>query len=328
MKKKLVIFTHSDTFLTDTVKYIQRQEDIELRVHKLIDNHPGKMDYKKVAEDLTWCDVALHDWSCVTQTVSDAMDFKCRQVVRIHRYEFYRPHLLGFKFEERDLIMFDSEPHKDYFINELWRNPAIGNSCVVIPTNWVDLDRFTLGKGCPDSDILRILMVGPITERKGLYMALNYLNGIQNIELHLVSRDGDYEYAQDCARYASKHKINVISHNEVSDEELVEIMRDSDVILSMSRNESAGVSIAEAMACGCVPMINDWYGAEWHYNYTFNCPSEFKKDVENIADWKGQQYYSQVRSNQRDWVSENRDARVLIPRFVEELMGDGVPRKW
>jgi glycosyltransferase involved in cell wall biosynthesis len=52
---------------------------------------------------------------------------------------------------------------------------------------------------------------------------------------------------------------NVSFRGRLSDEELEKLMRSAKVYLQLSRHEGFGCSVAEAMMCGCIPIVSDAY---------------------------------------------------------------------
>jgi len=105
----------------------------------------------------------------------------------------------------------------------------------------------------PSSDRLRVVLVGNVTEGKGVLELIETLQGAGGISLRLIgSVTADAEYAAR-AREAGAG-FDVTFEGALPHAECLALIAESDVLVSASRMESYGMAIADARACG-VPVL-------------------------------------------------------------------------
>lgn len=103
------------------------------------------------------------------------------------------------------------------------------------------------------ADRLRAVLVGNVTEGKGVLELVEALRGSEGISLRIVgSMTADAAYA-DRVR-AAVEGMDVELVGAVPHERCLAIVSESDVLVSASRMESYGMAIADALACG-VPVV-------------------------------------------------------------------------
>lgn len=91
-----------------------------------------------------------------------------------------------------------------------------------------------------------------VIKRKGLYTFVKAARFLPNVQFMIIGVRND---ALNILR--SKSPENVVTLGRVSEEELVECYQRAKVYCQLSYVESFGMALAEAMACGCVPVVTD-----------------------------------------------------------------------
>jgi glycosyltransferase involved in cell wall biosynthesis len=121
----------------------------------------------------------------------------------------------------------------------------------------VDTDRFTPPKSYGEGRTMRVALVGRLTEQKGIDKFLSAL-AIVNSDLAARERTefivvGSGPLAPLVQAAAERHR-NLRYVGPVVDDRLLDIYRDSDLIVMPSRYETMGIVALEAQACG-LPVI-------------------------------------------------------------------------
>lgn len=112
-------------------------------------------------------------------------------------------------------------------------------------------------------------------------------------------------------------EANVIKN--ISHENLIEAFKHAKVYCQLSRTESCGVSLLEAMACGCVPVVTNCdalpevvgeTGRIVHYNQRF----ETRRAIDAALLMSG----DQARDRAREFSKENR--KTILDKMLGELI--------
>ena len=152
----------------------------------------------------------------------------------------------------------------------------------------VNMDRYTLSK---DKDMKKIAWVCEKWATKGIDYALQIMAQLPNYyELHALGPWND-RYAWEKAYqedFIEKNNIKYIEYDWVDD--VNDFYQDKGHILSASKKEAFGYSIAEGMATGCNPVIHRFYGADaiWP-GITWNTIDEAVSQIKNetVKDTRG-----------------------------------------
>lgn len=125
----------------------------------------------------------------------------------------------------------------------------------VIP-NGADTDRFTYREG-PRSGVLTAAICSDVrTLRvKGLDRFLEVAAALPDVSFRIVGVNGE------ALAWLSEHRTeNVVLEGVVSPELLADRYAGASVICQLSRSESFGLAVAEAMSCGAIPVVTDETG--------------------------------------------------------------------
>jgi len=119
--------------------------------------------------------------------------------------------------------------------------------------NSVDTDKFHPGRQKEDIVSTTCFVNRDTIKRKGLLTFIEAAKNVSNAEFFIVGKSSDdsIEYLRSIA------PGNVTFTGFVPDDELIDLLQRSRVYCQLSFYESFGVALAEAMACGCIPVITD-----------------------------------------------------------------------
>lgn len=113
-------------------------------------------------------------------------------------------------------------------------------------------------------------MVRPETPRRGAARTMQLLRGLANRYGEEVRVDIFGCSREDIKVHELDQDFHFTNHGEIKQTEVARILAEADVFLDLSDYQAFGRTAAEAMACGCVPVITRRGGAD-----------EFVKDREN-----------------------------------------------
>lgn len=155
-------------------------------------------------------------------------------------------------FNSANLITVPSNYSKNILLKY---NPFIAENLKVFP-NLIDIFKYAVRDVGIKKSKKMVLTVGNINKwyiyRKGLLIFVKSAKFLPDVEFYLV---GKYDNSISILkRQASK---NVHFTGYLSDKELIKLYSLSDVYCQLSKSESFGVALAEAMLCECVPVVSD-----------------------------------------------------------------------
>ncbi len=133
--------------------------------------------------------------------------------------------------------------------------PEIPNNKRYVINNCVDTDLFMPREH--NNSVLKIATSGLLTPYKGydiLMKALLYLKEA-NID-YKVTMFGDGAERDNLSRLVTDNGLNVTFRGYVDKMTLAQELPEFDLFVQPSRVESFGISVTEAMACGCVPICS------------------------------------------------------------------------
>jgi glycosyltransferase involved in cell wall biosynthesis len=133
----------------------------------------------------------------------------------------------------------------------------------------------TVSRLAPEKNLERIPRIAEQTQRAKFIIIGNRQNQEVQSKLSRLIRDLNVD-----------NKVKIIT--DVSKDQLREILLNSKVYLHSAINEHFGISIIEAMACGCVPVVHDSGGPREfvppHLRY-LNTEEAAAKIEQAISDW-------------------------------------------
>jgi len=175
-----------------------------------------------------------------------------------------------------------------------------------------------------------IVMAGNIVPKKRVYTAVQMLADLpEEFHLHIYGQGGQAGYGN------PEYHINigdliddlglgnrVQGRPPVPHEELCGIFQRAHFVLSASNEEGCHTSVAEGMACGCVPLVGGWRGAGNVYpeEWVWKTP----RGLYGLCDrWAGMPEDEQRGLTQwaRDWVLPKYDARIIAGQMADVITG-------
>ena len=220
-----------------------------------------------------WCANALADLTQMPKIVPI--------IARLHSYEAFSDFPDKVRWENVDALAFVS--HK---VEDLIRDHFALNVPSAWMPNGVDLQRFTIPIG-KRRDTKKIAFIGHISAKKGPMLLAQVAAALPDgYSIHVAGRIDDMRFAvylQDfLAKVGKRDRVKFEGHVE----DIAAWLRDKSFILSTSPFESFGMGIAEGVACGLIPLVHDFPGAEeWWGDATWKTPADLVKMLDdNQAD--------------------------------------------
>ena len=241
--------------------------------------------------DLIWCEFAQPPFQFALNLAPEK-----KIIARIHRIEIYNDYLYSLNWSAVDMLIFSSDHVKDIFYERLAaaKAPEGGLSIdnkprhdMVLPTNVVNHKIFSfIHRDCKPP--FNVCLIGHMIEIKRSYDIIQWFKDVDaRFRLNIVAHDSDWgsSYGATVKRLAEKDsRITIL--NGMDRIALAKFMQSQDIIVSHSREEGTAVSVMEAMATGCYPLLAGWNGAGEVYSdkYVYNSPKEFYNKLEEWAD--------------------------------------------
>lgn len=271
----ILVAGHDLKFIKFYVDYLDKS-DHEVKIDQW-ENHVAH-DIKKSFSLLEWADIIFCEWG-LGNTIFYSKNKRENQklIVRLHRQELETSYLSQAKIDKIDSFIAVSP----YIYEEFSRTFNLPREKMYLVYNNVDLRKLN-DQNIPDRKH-HIGMVGYLPKLKRMDLALDIFEELYNKDnryvLHfkgkkpeelrwLMRIDEEREYYESQFRRIEESiwKNNVI-FEPFGD--VVDFYNRMEFILSVSDVESFHLAVAEGMACGAVPIINNWEGSYTIY------PSEF-----------------------------------------------------
>jgi glycosyltransferase involved in cell wall biosynthesis len=160
----------------------------------------------------------------------------------------YALHLLGYR-AARSILLF-SEHSRQEFV----RLPGMAALDARLSYLGVDTERFTPGPARGDHVLTVSYVSDKLLRRKGVYTLIEAARLTPEIEYRIAGMVSD-EGAARALVAASPPNVRFLGYQTPAG--LVAEMQAAKVYAQLSYHEGFGVAVAEAMACGCVPVTTD-----------------------------------------------------------------------
>lgn len=185
---------------------------------------------------------------------------------RIHRYEVYQDTVNYFNYKNVDRLIFVAPGVKDRF-SKVFPHKYSDTQAVIIE-NGVDMDQFIfrdrpIGK--------KLIFVGRIHPVKNpsllLQIVARLVSEDRGYTLDIYGEHHDAVYEEWFNYQVDKLGLrdNVTVHKPVTHETLAKRLSESDFILMSSIIEGMSQATVEAMACGTIPVVANYFGSELTY---------------------------------------------------------------
>jgi len=130
----------------------------------------------------------------------------------------------------------------------------INKKKLVLIENGIETEKFKSGKKKKNS----FVFLGRMSKNKRIGLLIDALAETkEKFELHIAGMDFD-NIALDLRAKALEKGISdkVIIHGEISEKKLLDLLSESEFFVSASEYEGFGITALEAMASGCIPILN------------------------------------------------------------------------
>lgn len=281
-----------DNFIKDIAEILSNIYNVRLVV---------STDGRQIQEVYNWADIVWLEWANeMAIEITNKLPKVGKTIIcRLHRYEAFTPFIQKINWNNIDYLILVAEhmkkPLKTYHPNIYTH---IKNKIIVI-SNGLNLNKFKFKMRQPGYDIA---VVAHINHRKEPAFWLQIIGMLKKINkkytLHIAGdfQDPTYEYYFNYFIKNTDLSENVKIYGWVKD--VNAFLEDKNYILSTSIHEGHPYNIAEAMARGLKPIIQNYAGSktQWPneliYNYIFEIPdllsnnyksNEYRKFVE--TEW-------------------------------------------
>jgi glycosyltransferase involved in cell wall biosynthesis len=216
-----------------------------------------------------WADRIFVEWGDENAAQIDQLS---KTAVRVHGYEAYLKADIVNKIPCQ--IVFVAQHILDYLGKH---NPGLYGRSRVIP-NGVDCAKFT-DRGT-DRDAVSVGLAGFLNSKKNPLRLAKIIKANPHKVFHLRV-DWQDPMLKAAFEYETAKCKNIVYHARY--ENLADFWNQMQFVISTSDIESFSFNVAEAMACGCTPVIYDWNGARqtWGDEWVFTDMPKFK-----VADRK------------------------------------------
>jgi glycosyltransferase involved in cell wall biosynthesis len=200
--------------------------------------------------DALWCEWGDHN--AVNVSLYNLVP---KKILRIHRYEIFQDYLFYINYKGFDKTIFVSHFLKEYAEKKVGEIP---NATVI--RNGIDLDKYKFNP----VENNKIGWLGYISGKKGIPMLMFIANSFPDYEFYF---GGKWQMEELKQLYEERKPKNL--HYEGYVDDVSDFYKDKSYVLSTSLTEGTQLSVLEGMACGCVPLVWYWVGAEEIYPVRF-----------------------------------------------------------
>ena len=266
---------------------------------------------QEMEQMLQWCDVAWFEWCTPQVILATHLPKTCRMIVRLHRYEAFKPWPAQVRWENVDLLVTIGNRYVDTYLRQTVPDLDERTRVVTIPSavnlaKWPLVDR-TRGKN--------LACFGYVNMRKNPGLLLQCF-------ARLHAQDPEYRLAiggqpQDAMLLQYLHAMiqELGLQDAVTLEGWIEDARawlaDKHYLISASLGEGLPAGVLEGMASGLKPVIHTWPGARdffppqwlWRDADAFcRCILEGEFEPHLYHDWAAERYSLRSQLAQIDCV--------------------------
>jgi tetratricopeptide (TPR) repeat protein len=268
--KRIAFFATQPIFIKDTITLLSKENETQLFTGQSV---------RQMIELMEWADIAWFEWC--DQLIIEATKHPkvCRIICRLHSYETFTDMPRKVDWRKVDHLIFVNRSVKEIFERQV----RIGTPVSIIH-NGVDLNKFSIPKDKKYGK--KIASVGYINYKKNPALLLYCFKKIHAYDaeytLHVAGQHQDARIQVYFEHFLKENPLPV--HFDGWVEDMPGWYADKDFVISTSLFESFHYSIAEGMACGLLPLIHNWYGANYLYpeEFLFNDPDGCLKLLQHL----------------------------------------------
>lgn len=211
-----------------------------------------------------WADVIWCEWAGPLAEWVTHLPHRCRVILRVHGYELFSGLLPKVAWENVDDVIFVANYLREMAARQV---PHIEITCnAYTVAGGVETGKFGIANGKTGK---KVAMLGFVSERKNIPLALQILAKCPEHELHIGGEWQDPETEQYVRHLIAEQEMQDRVFIEGPIDDLNDWFADKDFILSTSTRETFHYALAEGMAAGLKPVIHCWQSASDFY------PSEY-----------------------------------------------------
>jgi glycosyltransferase involved in cell wall biosynthesis len=260
--RKLAFFASHRKFIEPVIARLAENNEV-----RLFDSD----SLEQMSELMTWADLAWFEWCDNLAIQATRLPKRCQIICRLHSYEAFTDMPSQVDWNKVDHLVFVNQSVREMFEKQVRTTIPIS-----IIHNGVDLDKFKL----PDNKTRskKIASVGYINYKKNPELLLYCFKKIHQYDpeysLHIAGTHQDPRIELYFDHFLKTNNLPVFLDGWVED--MASWYADKGLVISTSLFESFHYSIAEGMASGLLPMIHNWYGADYLYpkEFLFNDPDD------------------------------------------------------
>lgn len=273
-RPKVAFFCGGDgmKFLSEIIEFIKQR--FEVRLFK------GQTE-QELYELMKWSDISWFEWCTDLAVIGSRQPKVCKNIVRLHRYEAYEHWSQQVCWANIDiLVTIGNSFVKDALLAMV---PYLESRTLLanIP-NGVNLEKFAFTNRQRGKNIA---CVGYLNMRKNPMFLLQCIQKLHFIDPEYRLFFGGIFQDKALEQYL-KHMVDALDLCDVVffdgwQEDVRSWLEDKHYVVSTSINESQGMGLLEAMACGLKPVIHNFPGATEIFpsEFLFNISEEFCEQI-------------------------------------------------
>ncbi len=282
-----------ETFLEDIVIHLKTKYDVQT----CYTNNEQKIESSVEWADIVWLEWANSIAAHVTHKIPSISQKKV--ICRIHSYEVLNDYLPRIDWSKINTAIFVANNVRDIAFETC---PSIINeSKFKIIENGVDLQKYSFSQQKPG---FNIAVVGSINYKKNPAMWIEIISRLVKLNpLYTLKVAGNFHelyykyYFENIVRKLGIEE-NIKFCGRIKDIPGWFEREEINYLLTTSVFESFGYGIAEAMAMGYKPLINNFPGADvnWPIDCTFNNTDELIEILNDKENYDSRKYHDFVKS--------------------------------
>ena len=247
--------------------------------------------------------------------------------VRAHRIEMYADEYIKQVPWEKVACLFFVGQHVEDRFGKKWQAPP--QRVVNLGHVGIDAKQWTIDAAARKFEPpYKIVLAGNIVPKKRVYTAVQLVADLGE-DFHLAiygnggqAGYGNHEYhinVQDLIEGLGIER-RVECGGSLPQDQLRDVFQRSHFVLSASNEEGCHTSIAEGMACGCVPLVNCWRGAADVYpaEWVWQTPKGFYALIDK---WLAEPDKGALAETMRAAVLPRYDAQLLAEKACDIITG-------
>lgn len=286
---KIAVFhgVSSKQFMSDIVNVLSLNHEVVVS---------DSVDAQQIYSLLQWADVAWIEWASHHAIIISQLPKICPLVVRVHSAEIFLPMSHEIKWTSIDHIIFVSPLIQNLF-NELMPIEASQVPQSII-YNAVALNKFSLKKSFAKTHKIACVQLYLDGTKNPIFAVQCFYELLRENSALTLHFTGTRQYSVEGVRLyiALRNSISelglqdkVFFEENIDPDKMSEWLEDKDYLLSTSIFESFGMSIAEAMSKGIMPLIYGFQDAAKYFpkqcifSHIAQCVERFKNPVDPMT---------------------------------------------